>query len=193
MMYVYLKERIKHAIRFRHKRGYGVHSPFMFNLILKVIRDKEKVYTYPEEGEINGNIGHKERKFYRLLYRLVTYLQVKKVAYAGDRPENLLSYLSVLSSTIEINCNKTEELMNADFVYLSHNTRSLLQGEVARFIAMAEKRRCCIVVTEIYKNGFNGYLWRQLRRRATVTIDMMWYGILIFDEKLQRGTYNLII
>ena len=30
----YLKERIKHAVRFRHKRGYGVHSPFMFNLIL---------------------------------------------------------------------------------------------------------------------------------------------------------------
>ena len=25
----YLKERIKHAVRFRHKRGYGVHSPFM--------------------------------------------------------------------------------------------------------------------------------------------------------------------
>ena len=35
----YLKERIKHAVRFRHKRGYGVHSPFMFNLILNVIQN----------------------------------------------------------------------------------------------------------------------------------------------------------
>ena len=47
----YLKERIKHAVRFRHKRGYGVHSPFMFNLILNVIRDREKQFQYPERLE----------------------------------------------------------------------------------------------------------------------------------------------
>ena len=42
----YLKERLKHVIRFRHKREYGVHSPFMFNLILNVIRDKRKYMVY---------------------------------------------------------------------------------------------------------------------------------------------------
>ena len=50
----YLKERLKHVIRFRHKRGYGVHSPFMFNLILNVIRDKEKQFVYPEALEKFG-------------------------------------------------------------------------------------------------------------------------------------------
>lgn len=48
----YLKERIKHAVRFRHKRGYGVHSPFMFNLILNVIRDPgETISISREVGE----------------------------------------------------------------------------------------------------------------------------------------------
>ena len=67
----YLKERIKHAVRFRHKRGYGVHSPFMFNLILNVIRDREKQFQYPERLERENCLNHRERKIFRLLSRLV--------------------------------------------------------------------------------------------------------------------------
>ena len=59
----YLKERIKHAVRFRHKRGYGVHSPFMFNLILNVIRDREKQFQYPERLERENCLNHRREKF----------------------------------------------------------------------------------------------------------------------------------
>ena len=72
----YLKERIKHAVRFRHKRGYGVHSPFMFNLILNVIRDREKQFQYPERLERENCLNHRERKIFRLLSRLVRSLRV---------------------------------------------------------------------------------------------------------------------
>lgn len=75
----YLKERIKHAVRFRHKRGFGVHSPFMFNLILNVIRDKEKQFTYPEMLEQADVLTQRERKVFRLLSRLIRYLKVKKL------------------------------------------------------------------------------------------------------------------
>ena len=72
----YLKERIKHAVRFRHKRGYGVHSPFMFHLILNVIRDKEKRFSYPEGLE--KKLRNREKKVYRLLARLICHLKVKQ-------------------------------------------------------------------------------------------------------------------
>lgn len=67
----YLKERIKHAVRFRHKRGYGVHSPFMFNLILNVIRDREKQFQYPERLERENCLNHRERKIFRLLSMII--------------------------------------------------------------------------------------------------------------------------
>ena len=73
-MYSYLRERIKHAVRFRHKRGFGVHSPFMFNLILNVIRDKEKKFNYPEEAEHNRKIRLKQRKLYFRSLRCFTAL-----------------------------------------------------------------------------------------------------------------------
>ena len=60
-MYNYLKQRFKHAIRFRHKRGYGVHSPFVFDLITSVIKEKAVYYDF-ERIEAMGNIREKERK-----------------------------------------------------------------------------------------------------------------------------------
>ena len=34
--------------RFRHRKGYGVHSPFAFNLITWVIYEKLPYYKFPE-------------------------------------------------------------------------------------------------------------------------------------------------
>ena len=85
----YLKERVKHAVRFRHKRGYGVHSPFMFNLILNVIRDRERLFDYPLEWERRELLRHRERKVFRLLSRLIRYLRVERVVCLGEHAEHL--------------------------------------------------------------------------------------------------------
>ena len=85
----YLKERIKHAVRFRHKRGYGVHSPFMFNLILNVIRDREKQFQYPERLERENCLNHRERKIFRLLSRLVRSLRVHRMICLGKNADIL--------------------------------------------------------------------------------------------------------
>lgn len=192
-MYSYVKERIKHAIRFRHKRGFGVHSPFMFHLILNVIRDKDNLYTYPERAEKKAGIRYKERKFYRLLYRLASYLEVKQVTCLSAHAENAMLYLEELSPETVVSSNRLSDLQQADFVYLGRDARVLLQNQWPRLLALAAGQKRCVVVTHIYKNSFNAKVWQELRREATVTVDMMWYGILFFDEKLQKGRYNLII
>lgn len=102
-MYSYLRERIKHAVRFRHKRGFGVHSPFMFNLILNVIRDKEKKFNYPEEAEHNRKIRLKQRKLYRLICRLVCFLNVDYVLCFSAHSGDILAYLSGSAARKEAN------------------------------------------------------------------------------------------
>ena len=49
------------------KEGYGVHSPFVFDLITSVIKEKAVYYDF-ERIEAMGNIREKERKLYRLLF-----------------------------------------------------------------------------------------------------------------------------
>lgn len=190
----YLKERIKHVVRFRHKRGFGVHSPFMFNLIINVIRDKEKQFSYPEIVEKEDKLGHRERKVFRLLSRLIRYLQAGKIICFGRVAEPLSRYLvCVCDGNVDIWADRPDRLREADFIYVGRDSRLVLEGEPFLSRITVENHKCCIVIADIYKNGFNSRLWRQMSERATVSVDMMWYGILFFDPKLQPGHYNLTI
>ena len=190
-MYSYLRERIKHAVRFRHKRGFGVHSPFMFNLILNVIRDKEKKFNYPEQAEHNRKIRLKQQKLYRLICRLVCFLNVDYVLCFSAHSGDILAYLS--GSAARKEANQPRFMREAGFIYIGKDARTVLQDVVIDFLPTATVRQKCIVITDIYKNSFNARLWQQWRGKATVSVDMMWYGLLFFDEKLQKGRYNLII
>lgn len=188
----YLKERLKHAIRFRHKRGFGVHSPFMFNLILNVIRDKEKQFTYPEALEKADLLSRRERKVFRLQSRLIRHLKVKRAVCFGNKATLLTQYLSMAYPEALITPNQTQELSQAVFIYIGRQTCRQLQGNTDWGHIVAHPPRY-IVIADIYKDNFNACLWRQLKEKATVSVDMMWYGLLLFDDKIQQGKYNLII
>ena len=63
--------------RFRHRCGYGVHSPFAFNLITHVIYESTAYYKYEElakaqkqlELEKDKRWKYESKKVKRLLYR----------------------------------------------------------------------------------------------------------------------------
>lgn len=191
-MYRYLRQRLKHVVRFRNKRGYGVHSPFMFNLILNVIRDKERQFRYPEILEKQEKLKHQEKKTYRLLFRLSHYLMAKNVVCFGKGAEKLAAYLTQGDVERKAVCNPGN-VSSADFIYLGRDACQFLPDDKFCYLYLEEKKKCCIVVADIYRNRFNMQLWRQLKEKSTVSVDMMWYGILLFDDKLQKGKYNLII
>ncbi len=188
----YLKERLKHVIRFRHKRGYGVHSPFMFNLILNVIRDKEKQFVYPEALEKSGMLKAREKKVFRLLSRLIRYLQVHRVVCLGCYADLLTEYLSQVYREATIQSNLPDQLGQADFIYIGRKADEVWPEAFSLALVLKGKTGY-VIVADIYRDPFNARIWRQYREQATVSVDMMWYGLLVFDEKVQKGRYSLII
>ena len=50
-----------------------------------------------------------------------------------------------------------------------------------------------LVIADIHKDARHAALWRRLREQATVSVDMMWYGLLLFDRKIQKGNYKLML
>ena len=92
-MYNYLKQRLKHAIRFRHKRGFGVHSPFVFDLITNVLKEKAEYYDF-QRVEARDKIWEKDRKLCRevltrlsLLCRDACVLREGGTALLGGAPQ----------------------------------------------------------------------------------------------------------
>ena len=73
--------------RFRHRCGYGVHSPFAFNLITHVIYESTAYYKYEElakaqkqlELEKDKRWKYESKKVKRLLFRLVNYTQPETI------------------------------------------------------------------------------------------------------------------
>lgn len=186
----YLKERIKHAVRFRHKRGFGVHSPFMFNLILNVIRDRDRTFDYPLEWEKGNLLSRRERKIFRLLSRLIRHLEVRRMVCTGENAALLTEYLETACPQVLLT-SCLEEVGEADFIYVGRR----MPGEKTALDwgAFMRNEPKYAVISDIYKDKQHARLWRLLRERATVSVDMMWYGILFFNDKIQRGKYNLTI
>ena len=206
-MYNYLKQRLKHAIRFRHKRGYGVHSPFVFDLITNVIKEKAVYYDF---GRIEsmGEIREKEKKLYRLLFRLAEYFSYRDVLCVGVQGPWVSRYLSAVSRQMHLmngGCQcpgaeynegvKPGELKGRkiDLVFLGKAFEEDWDEAWEEVLRERREGPLCVVVKDIYKGRFNSLVWRQLRQHGTVSIDMMWYGIVFFDARLQRGRYNMII
>lgn len=189
---VYLKGLIKHAVRFRHKRGYGVHSPFMFNLILNVIRDREGRFAYPLNLEKRWLLSGREIKMCRLLSRLVRYFEVGEMVCIGNDAELLAGYLPEVYREAAILCNRPDRLGQADFIYLGHDSARFLSGGFV-LPAFPESVSVYIVIADIYRNTLNRRIWCQCMDSATVSVDMVWCGLLLFDNRIQRGKYSLTI
>ncbi len=203
-MYNYLKQRLKHAIRFRHKRGFGVHSPFVFDLITNVIKEKAEYYDF-QVVEAQGRIRDKERKLCRMLFRLVDYFSYREIVFLGIENPWVTRYLGAVASDMRLldgggNCPDGEfsgkaggEREKADMLFLGRNLEGVWNAEWDNMLRRNVDGPLCVVVKDIYKRPFNARLWRQMRKECTVSIDMMWYGILFWNKKLQKGKYNMII
>lgn len=183
-MYGYLRQRIKHAIRFRHKRGFGVHSPYMFNLILNVIRDKKGQFQYPHFTQQELQISNKKRKLLKLLVRIIVSQKIKSVFIIGNDTELIRNYLQRLSIPL-VFCDTIEQ---AQFVYIGTIRRSLSVIDEGHFTDNQ-----FVILYDLYKSKQNGIVAKKLTQSATVSLDMLWYGIYIFNSKLQHGHYNLLL
>ena len=94
--------------RFRHRRGYGVHSPFAFDFITDVVYEQSAYYQYKElrahEKRLKQEKGtdwlYEPLKLKRLLFRLVNYAQPATVVDAGR--------LSASSLYLKAACGKAD-------------------------------------------------------------------------------------
>lgn len=102
---IFYKRILIWLLRFRHREGYGVHSPFAFNLITRVIYEKAPYYDYKYLRKLIGKARSESPamwnrflegfRIYELLFRLVNYAQPHTILEIGT---------SVGASSIYLSC-----------------------------------------------------------------------------------------
>ena len=81
---------LKSFIRWRHGRGFGVHSPLAFELIYNILRDAPRMYA--DETIRDTFTTRRQRRIARIFLRLISHFEPESV-YA-DCPFNSIVALA---------------------------------------------------------------------------------------------------
>ncbi len=164
-------KRVKSLIRFihrkRHGAGFGVHSPFAFNLILETINTSHSYYIYEENRKIIDNAGLEKKadlKYAELIYRLINRFNSKDILEIGSGLGINTLYMNVHSEQTTLMCVEQDEN----------------KSEIARLL-LANKMKNIIFTNTLptKKNSFDAVFW-----------DLMQYPLQ--EEETLNSIYNTI-
>ena len=190
--------------RIRHRCGYGVHSPFAFELITCLIYEKTPYYAYKEleaeEEKQKRNHGKgwksESRKVKRLLFRLVNRVQPDTIVDAGV-PSSSSLYLQSGKATADYTfASELSELfleagVPVDLLYIHKAKDPSFVEEVFRICAARSTQQSVFVIGGIYYSGAMKQLWKRLKTddKVGITFDLYDVGILFFDKTKIKQHY----
>ncbi|MDP4204733.1 MAG: hypothetical protein Q8859_01910 [Bacteroidota bacterium] len=120
---------LKYRISARHRKGYGIHSPFMFYLVTRIFRNKHPYYAYSELETIYKRLKESNEKcvsekdgrgialkkivrqndftlkYGKMLFRMVNYFQPDLMCIHGATGGMNVLYLGMASKHCPLICS----------------------------------------------------------------------------------------
>lgn len=190
--------------RIRYRCGYGVHSPFAFELITCLIYEKTSYYAYQqlasEQKKQSPSRGkgwnHETPKVNRLLFRLVNRRQPSTIVDAGAPSASSLYLLAGKADAYSVSASDLSELFletgaPVDFLYLHHPGNPAFVEDVFQICAGRTTPQSIFVVGDIHSSPPMKALWKRFQadERVGVTFDLYDVGILFFDRTKIKQHY----
>ena len=192
--------------RFRHRCGYGVHSPSDFFLITSVIYEKLPYYAYDRLRASAGSksLPHYREKVNRLLFRLVNYYRPSVLVEVGKGNGNAFRYMQAARTSMEAislegkDWSETSrqlerglaETNRIDFLHIAHTP---YYKEVFEMLLPHLHEHSVVIIGDIYTSKEREAWWKELTddERVRLTFDLYDIGLMFFDKK--RYKQNFIV
>ena len=190
--------------RFRHRCGYGVHSPFAFNLITQVIYESTPYYKYKDLAVEQKKLApqkdnywkYESKKLKRLLFRLVNYIQPDTIVDVGRLAASSL-YLKAgkegadYTAASELSELFLEAGVPVGFLYLHDYRHPEFMEEVFRICVARTCGKSVFVIEGIRYTSQMKALWKRMQQdeHVGITFDLYDLGILFFDKTKIKQNY----
>ena len=192
--------------RFRHRCGYGVHSPSDFFLITSVIYENLPYYAYEslKTSTSSKRLPHYREKVNRLLFRLVNYYRPMTLVEVGKGNGASFRYMQAARSSMdaisldgsdwdETRCQLEKVLVRmkrVDFLHIAHTPYYI---EVFEMVFPYLHEGSSVIIGEIYASKEREGWWKRLMtdERVRLTFDLYDIGLMLFDKK--RYKQNFIV
>lgn len=182
--------------RIPYRQGYGIHSPWAFNLVTGVIYEKGNFYAYGDLHRQRTSALTREKDD-RLLLRLANDFQPSRaIVWGGDAVSEPLRYLRAGCSSCdyrrmgkddaELLRRTLDEWDGIDLLYIDDAERWRdIVGEVLPF----SRARTCIIIRCVGGRARDD--WRAIiaDERVRVSFDLYYLGILCFDPRFAKQDY----
>lgn len=188
--------------RFRHRCGYGVHSPFAFGLITDVVYEKMPYYAYSslkkEQKKKVKELGWRKgtRKVNRFLFRLVNRVQPETIVEVGCPSASSLYLQAAKPSAGYLFASDLSELfldagVPVDFLYLNDDRNPELMEEIFRICVRRTTPQSVFVLHGIHYSKAMKALWKRLQanEQVGITFDLYDVGLLFFDKTKIKQHY----
>lgn len=196
---LHLLRPLRWLLRFRHRCGYGIHSPFAFGFVTGVVYETAAYYGYERlhralrvkrasrrpsrqlQGHGSPPPPTLREKDYRLLMRVANFAQPQRslIHPAGD---------PLVGLALHLGCTHTlpqEGGGEADLIY----TDAAAADPAALLDRLSEGG--VLIVADTVTNTARRDAWRRVKRhpKAQVTFDLADFGIAFARTDLQRQHY----
>lgn len=102
--------------KIRHRKGYGVHSPFAYGLITKVIEEKSGYYAYKQIEDLHRTLHDRQnfnKRKCRLLFRLANRFKPRCIIECGSEDGYSTLYLQKGCPTARLFCIEPDPIRRA--------------------------------------------------------------------------------
>jgi hypothetical protein len=185
--------------RFKHRRGYGVHSPFAFKFITQVIYERLPYYSYStlrdnEKSSSQKNIiphYYEPLRLRRLLFRLANYVQPATIVSNNNFAASLYLKAGCRTAAYIYDDNIKNEHLRPIMLYLCD---WLHPEEVQKaFNVNVDKldSKSMLVIQGICYSSAMKRLWKRIMEdeRTGISFDLYDVGIVFFDCTMNKQHY----
>ena len=184
--------------RFRKRCGYGIHSPFAFQLVTGVIYEKGEYYDYEKLSQLDTCRSGLRLKDLRLLFRVVNHHQPATSWILGKTSKVTVSYLKAgkkhcdwrYMNTSQFIPSSSDALTPVAFVYCDLSRYDV--SSLSQIIDYADGSSL-FVFHGIHSNAVALQFWQQLiaQPKVRVTFDLYDFGLVYFEERLNKENYKI--
>lgn len=179
-----------------HRKGYNVHSPFVFKFITTVIEERLPYYSFFRLKSFYQNT--REHHFWtireeELIFRIADRMRINNTLLIGPKEQTTLKYLDEArgKDRMKVSCN--DKIGGDDqFVIVSR----IEEGQEDRLLEeLQDTYRPDRIILCNLKDKKVKSLWTKLilRQECTITIDMVSSGIAFTNNKLNKQHYKAFI
>lgn len=176
--------------RFRHRCGYGIHSPFAFNFVTDVVYEKGEYYAY---AQLEKHPVHRSpslrRKDLRLLFRLANFQHPAHALLFGISADDpLLPWLKAGSRHTHWHSHTETAPSTVDMIVADANwpeATDLLLSHLAE--------GGMLIVINLWQSRQHRQAWKRIlsHPNTTIAFDLRDFGIVFHRPDLNRQHYKV--